>query len=109
MHGNRKHGGNVITMSGYQQETRFRALSQVEAYWEGLRQGRDVPMRSDIDPRGIEDALEYAFILERIAPGLARLRVAGSHLSDVMGDGGARHADNFVCATQRARGVFRDA
>lgn len=85
MQGNRKHGGNVVTMSGYQQESRFLALSQVEAYWEGLRQGRDVPMRSDIDPRGIEDALEYAFILERIAPGLARLRVAGSHLSDVMG------------------------
>lgn len=72
-------------MSGFQREMRFRAQSQVEAYWEGLKQGRAVPSRSDIDPRGIEDALEYAFILEKIAPGLARLRVAGGHMSDVMG------------------------
>jgi len=85
MHGTGKQSGNVIEMAGFQGETRFRALVQVEAYWEGLRQGRDVPMRSDIDPRGIEDALEYAFILEKIAPGLARLRIAGSHLSDVIG------------------------
>ncbi|MDQ2088606.1 PAS domain-containing protein [Marimonas arenosa] len=72
-------------MSSYRGELGFRALSQVEAYWDGLRQDRRVPQRSDIDPRGIENALEYAFILERIAPGLARLRIAGMHLSDLMG------------------------
>lgn len=85
MHGIEKQGGNVITMSGYRREPGFRALRQVDAYWQALRRGRDMPTRSDIDPRGIEDALEYAFILERIAPGLARLRIAGAHLSDVMG------------------------
>ena len=85
MHGIGNQSGNVIEMSGYLGDTRFRAQSQVEAYWDGLRRGRDVPMRSDIDPRGIENALEYAFILEKIAPGLARLRIAGMHLSDVMG------------------------
>ena len=77
--------GNVISMSGYRGDTGFRTLSEVEAYWEGLRRGRVVPKRSDIDPRGIENALEYAFILEKIAPGLARLRIAGMHLSDLMG------------------------
>jgi hypothetical protein len=80
-----KQNGNVIDMVEYRGEPRFRALSQVEAYWDGLRHGRGVPMRSDIDPRGIENALEYAFILEKIAPGLARIRIAGMHLSDVMG------------------------
>ena len=80
-----KAGENVISMSGYRGETGFRALNVVEAYWESLRRGRVVPRRSDIDPRGIENALEYAFILEKIAPGLARLRIAGMHLSDLMG------------------------
>lgn len=61
------------------------ALSQIEAYWEGLRNGRNVPLRSEIDPRGIDRALEYAFIVERIAPAIARFRLAGMHLNDLMG------------------------
>jgi hypothetical protein len=61
------------------------AISQLEAYWQGLRNGRVVPSRSDVDPRGIDRALEYAFILERIAPGMARFRLAGMHLNDLMG------------------------
>ena len=75
----------VVAMSDYQPETGFAALAQVEAYWEALRGNRVVPRRSDIDPRGIEHALENAFIVERIAPGIARLRIAGAHLTEVMG------------------------
>ena len=37
------------------------ALSQVEAYWEGLRGTRTAPLRSEVDPRGIDRALENAF------------------------------------------------
>ncbi len=76
---------NVIQMSEYQPETGFAAVAQVEAYWDALRRGRLMPKRSEIDPRGLELALENAFILERIAPGIARLRVAGTHLTDLMG------------------------
>ncbi|MEM9911944.1 MAG: PAS domain-containing protein [Pseudomonadota bacterium] len=54
-------------------------------YWEGMRRGGDVPLRSTIDPRGIENLLSHAFIAEKVTPGLARLRVAGTHLSDLMG------------------------
>ncbi|MDQ7072126.1 MAG: PAS domain-containing protein [Rhodobacterales bacterium] len=72
-------------MTRFLKDTRFPAITQVEAYWEGLRAGRILPRRSEIDPRGIEGALEYAFILERIAPGIARMRIAGSHLTDLMG------------------------
>jgi len=64
---------------------KYPVLRQIEAYWDGLRAGRPVPLRSEIDPRGIDGALEYAFILERIAPGLARFRLAGMHLVDLMG------------------------
>lgn len=76
---------NVVCMSNHQPNNGFSAIAQVEAYWEALRDGRLLPKRSEIDPRGIEGALEYAFILERIAPGIARMRIAGSHLSDLMG------------------------
>lgn len=75
----------IIDMSPFIQDNRHPSIREVEAYWQGLRAGRLVPHRSEVDPRGIERSLEYAFILERIAPGLARLRIAGSHLSDLMG------------------------
>jgi hypothetical protein len=57
----------------------------VERYWSALRGDRLVPLRSEIDPRGIEGALDRAFILERIAPGVARFRLAGSQLVELMG------------------------
>ena len=78
-------GGNVVSLSNYQANIQFPVVREVEAYWEGLRHGRQVPLRSEVDPRGIENALEYAFILERIAPGIARFRLAGMHLNDLMG------------------------
>lgn len=76
---------NVVSMTQNASHNGFAPLAQVEAYWEALRGSRLMPFRSEIDPRGIENALEYAFIVERIAPGIARLRIAGSHLSDLMG------------------------
>jgi len=64
---------------------KFAAISEVRAYWEALRNGRPVPLRAEIDPRGIERALEYSFVLERVAPHVARFRLAGMHLNDLMG------------------------
>ncbi|SEM08040.1 PAS domain-containing protein [Roseovarius azorensis] len=60
-------------------------LRAFRAYWESLRKGHDLPRRSDIDPRRIEPLLHNAFVVERIAPGATRLRVAGTHLGDLMG------------------------
>ncbi len=60
-------------------------LRAFRAHWEACRNGHDVPNRSDIDPRRIEPLLANAFIAERIAPGVVRLRVAGMQLRDLMG------------------------
>ena len=60
-------------------------LAAFEAYWASKASQGDIPRRSQIDPRGIEAFLSNAFVAERIAPGMARLRIAGMHLSDVMG------------------------
>lgn len=78
-------GSRVVSFSNFMTASKFNAVQEVEAYWEAIRAGRLVPRRADIDPRGIERALEFAFVLERVAPGIARLRIAGSHLSDLMG------------------------
>lgn len=58
---------------------------QIASYWEGLRDGRPLPYRSEVDPRGLEGVLEYMFIAERISRGQVRLRVAGMHLNRLMG------------------------
>lgn len=61
------------------------ALAKIEAYWSDLRRGRLVPSRAEIDPRGLEGVLGHAFILERLTTGLARLRIAGSHTTELLG------------------------
>ncbi|THD84235.1 PAS domain-containing protein [Aliigemmobacter aestuarii] len=72
---------------------RLAPLSEVRAYWEALRSdakpgargATGLPLRHAIDPRGMEGALDSVFLLDRIAPGLARIRLAGMQLVDLMG------------------------
>ena len=60
-------------------------FAEVQTYWQTLCDGRMMPLRSEIDPRGIVGALDRTFLLERVAPGVARFRLAGNHLADLMG------------------------
>lgn len=60
-------------------------LSNLRAYWEALRGDNTVPRRSQVDPRGIERALGIAFLAERVAPEVARFRVAGMRVNALMG------------------------
>lgn len=60
----------------------FQAL---RAYWEALRLNGELPDRARIDPRGLADHLEHIVLVERIAPGHCRLRLAGSAVHDVLG------------------------
>jgi len=77
--------GKVVAMDRFRNGKSLPAVRQAEAYWTALRTDGEIPFRSQIDPRGIENLLEYAFILERIAPGIARFRLAGQHLSTLAG------------------------
>lgn len=80
------------------------ALSEMRGYWESLRSGRLVPLRSEIDPREISGALEYGFILERLQPGAVRFRLAGMHLCDLMGmEVRGMPLRSFISPTSRAR------
>ncbi len=60
-------------------------LQELEQYWRDLRGARRIPVRSDVDPARIDSALPHAFILDRVAPGVGRLRVAGQKLSSFVG------------------------
>lgn len=77
----------VIPWRGSSTEMELVRLNTLRAYWEALRDeaGGEVPTRARVDPRGFSNALENAFLLEQIAPGMARLRLAGQHLNDLMG------------------------
>lgn len=81
--GDNKRG--VISMMDRDKDRRFAPVKLVEGYWTGLRVGNSIPLRSQIDPRGIETALEHAFLIERIASTIAKIRVAGTQISQVMG------------------------
>ena len=76
---------DVVSMTDREKAKRMAPLRLVESYWHGLASEDMVPLRSQIDPRGMESALENAFLMERIAPSMAKIRVAGTHLNDLMG------------------------
>ena len=64
---------------------RFAAIREVRAYWDALRDDQDLPRREQINPRGMAGALHQVFMVERIAPGMARFRLAGMDINDLMG------------------------
>lgn len=76
---------NVVSIGMRGTAMTFPAVAQIDAYWEGLRQGRPMPARTEVDPRGMEGALEYAMLMEVVAPGVARIRVSGLHMGDLLG------------------------
>ena len=59
-------------------------LLSLEAYWQKLREAGDIPARTDLNPARIEHVLPYTFILQRVAAGTARFRVAGQRLHDLL-------------------------
>lgn len=62
-----------------------RPLREVEAYWEALRTNGDIPSKADVAPTGLECALPYMMILERLAPGVSRFRFGGQVFHDLLG------------------------
>lgn len=62
-----------------------RALRELEAYWEALRPSDGIPDRSSVRPDGLLNVLDVTFILERVAPGVSRFRLAGHKIGDFLG------------------------
>ena len=60
-------------------------LARLEHYWRAIRGAALVPARSAVDPLQIDDLLPDCFIVERVAPSVLRLRVAGARLGEALG------------------------
>lgn len=52
------------------------------AYWQGLRRGRVAPFRAEVDPRDMTCEARHLFIIEVLADGTQRFRLAGTGLID---------------------------
>ena len=76
---------NIIDLAARRQDNRTDAFFELETYWQALCAGRIMPYRDEIDPRGLSGALGRIFLIERIAPGTARFRVAGQDVSEIVG------------------------
>ncbi len=72
----RTRGGGAVPVAG---------IAELRGYWQALCRGPHLPRRTDIDPRGLATSLHQMMIAEEIAPGLARLRIAGALYADTMG------------------------
>lgn len=76
---------NIVSLDRFRPRRALNALRLVEGYWSALRADGDVPKRSQVHPRALTDVLAHVFILERVAPGVARFRVAGAQLTKLAG------------------------
>lgn len=61
------------------------ACLELETYWASLPRTRGVPSRKDVEPSDLAGLIEDSFILERVAPGVARIRVAGRNVTKLLG------------------------
>lgn len=75
----------IVPLWKSQATARSKITVDVLDYWSSLRVGESLPKQGQLDPRGLQSALPYVFMLERVAPGIARIRVAGAHMNDLMG------------------------
>lgn len=60
-------------------------LNHLRGYYEGLRMGGALPHREQIDPSALGGVLENTFLVERIALGMGRFRLAGMAVQDILG------------------------
>lgn len=94
----------IVSLWQHKEKREVSAISELRGYWESLRSGRMVPLRSEIDPREISSALEFGFVLEHLQPGAVRFRLAGAHLSDLMGmEVNGMPMRSFIAPASRAR------
>lgn len=96
--------GAVVNIHELRKGPKKSILKDLYAYWESLRAGRAMPLRSEIDPREIMGVLESGFMLERLQPGAVRFRLAGMQLCDLMGmEVRGMMLRSFIAPQDRAR------
>lgn len=67
--------GKVIPL--FQRQKPRTVLHVLDTYWNALPMIDGVPARDDIDPRGLQGALDHIALIDHIGKGNAQIRVAG--------------------------------
>lgn len=77
------------SLAGYRAEgkadIRHGETRALHDYWQALRGGRTVPLRSELDPRTMPCQASRLFIIEVLPDGAQRFRLAGSRLAETFG------------------------
>lgn len=60
-------------------------VGDVTRYWASLRTGNDAPRRSRIEASAIAHALPDVFLAELLTPRVARLRICGQRIEELLG------------------------
>ena len=60
-------------------------VTDVVRYWAGLRIGNCPPRRDQIDASAIANALPHVFLAELLTPRVARMRISGQRIEDLLG------------------------
>ena len=66
-------------------EVDFPAARAVQLHWDTLRAGRLAPLRAELDPKPLAHCLDVMFVAELVAPSVARMRLCGQQLGDLLG------------------------
>lgn len=76
---------DVLVLSDRVRPASRTALTDIEEHWRDLKAASSfLPRRSEVDANRMAGALPHAFVLERIAPGVARFRIAGRAVASVL-------------------------
>lgn len=76
---------NIVQFGKYHSIVKDPVHAEMRAYWEDLRAGRLMPLRSEVDPRELASLLEHCFILEQLENGEIKFRLAGRQINDLLG------------------------
>ncbi len=66
-------------------EADYPIVAQVCAHWAALRKPGRLPRRDALDPRALADALPQVFLAQLIGPRVARMRLCGHRIEDMLG------------------------
>ena len=77
--------GTIADRSEFQPAMGQSAVSQVCAHWSALRIDGELPRRSKVNPKDLGAALPHVFLAELVTPRVARLRICGHKVEDLMG------------------------
>ncbi|WP_334194869.1 PAS domain-containing protein [Pararhodobacter sp.] len=66
-------------------EQDYPAVRAVQSHWNELRGDRICPARAELDPKPLAHCLDVMFVAELVAPSVARLRLCGQQLGELLG------------------------